>query len=73
MGPLQLIVTQFGLPGLIGFGLGFWLFGTKVKNDRENILGMEPWHWVAAGVAGSIVSVLVFAVLTGSFAGAAAS
>ena len=48
------IFLNYGLPGLIGMGLGYWLLGTQVKSDG-NVLGQSPWHpGIAAGVGGVV-------------------
>lgn len=48
------VVTQFGLPGLIGLGLGYFLLSTKI-NENGNILGQTPWHPLSGAIVGSIV------------------
>jgi hypothetical protein len=51
----SVIFKEFGIPGLLGMGLGYWLFATSVRGSKGNILGQEPWeaHWAlpAGGVA----------------------
>jgi hypothetical protein len=51
---IKWIFLNFGLPGLIGMGLGYWLLGTRVKSDG-NVLGQSPWQpGPAAGVGGVV-------------------
>jgi hypothetical protein len=49
------ILKEYGVPGAIGMGLGYWLLGTNVRSGRGNLLGQPPWaeHWaiLVGGVA----------------------
>ena len=61
---LQKIILEFGLPGLLGMGLGLWLFGTAVKGSN-NILDQAPWNPIASAVVGGIVFGIAFYFILG--------
>ena len=52
---LQTVITQFGIPGLIGMALGYWLLGTGVRANNKNIFGDTPWSQFGAAVTGGVV------------------
>ena len=53
------IFLNFGVPGLIGAALGWWLLGPNFK-DGKNVLGQDPLSpLVAAMVGGAVIGTAI--------------
>lgn len=52
---LQFVFNQLGVPGLVGMGLGLWLFSSATGPNGRNIFDQQPWHPMAAAAVGGFV------------------